>query len=81
MSRSGYIDDDWEEYQLLNLYRGNVWRATVGKRGQALLREMAAALDAMPVRELVAGGDRAGRRSCMRPRRGRACSRPRRLAA
>jgi hypothetical protein len=54
MSRSGYIDD-WEDYQRLNLYRGNVWRATVGKRGQALLREMAAALDAMPVRELVAG--------------------------
>ena len=54
MSRSGYIDD-WDEVGLMNLYRANVARASMGKRGQKLLREMAAALDAMPVKELVAG--------------------------
>jgi hypothetical protein len=53
MSRSGYTDDC--EQNLLNIYRANVDRAIAGKRGQAFLREMAAALDAMPVKELVAG--------------------------
>lgn len=53
MSRSGYVDD-YDESGRLNLYRANVWRATVGKRGQSLLRDMAAALDAMPVKELIA---------------------------
>lgn len=53
MSRSGYSDDcDYD--QNLNLYRANVDRTIAGKRGQAFLREMAAALDAMPVKELVA---------------------------
>ena len=51
MSRSGYSDD----CENLNLYRANVARTISGKRGQAFLREMAAALDAMPVKELVAG--------------------------
>lgn len=50
MSRSGYSED----CENLNLYRGAVDRAIGGKRGQAFLREMAAALDAMPVKELVA---------------------------
>lgn len=54
MSRSGYVDD-YDDTGLLNLYRGTVARAIRGKRGQAFLREMAAALDAMPVKELVAG--------------------------
>lgn len=53
MSRSGY-SDDCENTGALNLYRANVARAFGGKRGQAFLREMAAALDAMPVKELVA---------------------------
>lgn len=52
MSRSGYSDD--VDQGALNLYRANVRRATVGKRGQAFLSELAAALDAMPVKELVA---------------------------
>jgi hypothetical protein len=52
MSRSGYTHDC--DYGTLNLYRANVDRAIRGKRGQAFLREMAAALDAMPVKELVA---------------------------
>jgi|HubBroStandDraft_4_1064222.scaffolds.fasta_scaffold684222_2 hypothetical protein len=50
MSRSGYSDD----CENLGLWRGAVERAIRGKRGQAFLREMAAALDAMPVKELVA---------------------------
>jgi hypothetical protein len=52
VSRSGYSDDC--DTGALNLYRANVDRALSGKRGQAFLREMAAALDAMPVKELVA---------------------------
>lgn len=51
MSRSGYTDD----CDNLGLWRAAVARATDGKRGQAFLREMAAALDAMPVKELIAG--------------------------
>lgn len=52
MSRSGYSDDcdGWE----LALYRGQVASATNGKRGQKLLRELADAMDAMPVKELIA---------------------------
>lgn len=52
MSRSGYTDD--YDGGALNLWRANVDRAIAGKRGQAFLREMAVALDAMPVKELVA---------------------------
>lgn len=50
MSRSGYSDD----CENINLYRGSVERAIRGKRGQAFLREMAVALDAMSVKELIA---------------------------
>lgn len=50
MSRSGYSEDG----DHLNLYRGSVQRAIDGKRGQAFLAEMAAALDAMEVKELIA---------------------------
>ena len=52
MSRSGYIDDD--EDNTLGLYRAAVNRAICGKRGQALLHELAVALDAMPEKALVA---------------------------
>lgn len=51
MSRSGYSED----CENLGLWRGAVERAIRGKRGQSFLREMAAALDAMPVKELIAG--------------------------
>lgn len=51
MSRSGYSED----CENLELYRANVERAIRGARGKAFLREMAAALDALPVKELVAG--------------------------
>lgn len=52
MTRSGYSDncDGWA----LIRWRGAVASAIKGKRGQAFLREMAAALDAMPVKELIA---------------------------
>ncbi len=50
MSRSGY-DGPCE---FLELYRANVDRAIAGQRGQALLKDMAAALDAMPEKRLIA---------------------------
>jgi hypothetical protein len=54
MSRSGY-SDDYDDTGLLGLYRANVTRSILGKRGQAFLREMAESLDAMPVKKLVYG--------------------------
>ena len=52
MNRSGYDDrcDGWE----LIRWRGAVNSAIRGKRGQAFLREMLDALDAMPVKRLIA---------------------------
>ena len=49
MSRSGYSYD----CENLNLWRGTVTRAIRGKRGQAFLRELAEAMDAMPVKRLI----------------------------
>lgn len=51
MSRSGYSDD----CDAVQLWRAAVDRATFGVRGQALLRRMLAALDAMPRKRLIAG--------------------------
>jgi hypothetical protein len=55
MSRSGY--DDYDDYDPLatGRYRAQVASAIRGKRGQALLRELLAALDAMADKRLVAG--------------------------
>lgn len=50
MSRSGYTDD----CEGINLYRGNVERCLKGRKGQAALREMRDALEAMPEKKLVA---------------------------
>lgn len=50
MSRSGYSDDG----DNLNLYRGTVERAIKGKRGQTFLRELAEAMDEMPIKRLIA---------------------------
>jgi hypothetical protein len=50
MSRSGYSED----CENLELYRATVERALKGRRGQAFLRELAAALDAMPEKVLIA---------------------------
>lgn len=51
MSRSGYSED----CENIELYRAAVDRALHGKRGQSFLRELAASLDAMPVKSLIAG--------------------------
>ena len=51
MSRSGYSDDCDEG---ATLYRGRVHSAMRGKRGRAFLAEMAAALDALPEKRLIA---------------------------
>ncbi len=48
MSRSGYVDD----YN--PLWRGIIYSATRGKRGQRFFRELVTALDAMPEKRLVA---------------------------
>jgi len=52
MSRSGYSEDldDWD----LIRWRGQVASAIRGKRGQKLLKDLLAALDAMPEKELIA---------------------------
>jgi len=56
MSRSGYSDDYGDDDPLaLGRYRAQVMSAIRGKRGQALLRELLVALDAMPDKHLVAG--------------------------
>lgn len=52
MSRSGYSDDcgGWD----LIRWRGAVASAIKGARGQAFLKELAAAMDAMPDKRLIA---------------------------
>lgn len=56
MSRSGYSEDYDELFPNAGmLYARNVERATQGKRGQAFLRDLIQALDAMPVKRLIAG--------------------------
>jgi len=52
MTRSGY-SEDCEQWALIR-WRGQVASAIRGKRGQAFLREMLDALDAMPVKQLIA---------------------------
>jgi hypothetical protein len=50
MSRSGYSDDSDNHA----MWRGQVASAIRGKRGQAFLRELVEALDAMPEKRLIA---------------------------
>lgn len=52
MSRSGYVDDMDDQWALIR-WRGAVASAIRGKRGQAFLREMLAALDAIESRRLA----------------------------
>lgn len=54
MSRSGYTEDCEDDWALIR-WRGAVNSAIRGKRGQAFLREMLAALDVMPEKRLIAG--------------------------
>jgi hypothetical protein len=55
MSRSGYndYDGDGDNWSMI-MYRGAVTSAFRGKRGQAFLKEMLAAMDALPEKKLVA---------------------------
>lgn len=53
MSRSGYTDDCCSEWAMI-CWRGAVASAIRGRRGQALLRELLEALDAMPEKKLIA---------------------------
>lgn len=53
MSRSGYSEDCDNEWALIR-WRGAVASAIRGARGQTLLKEMAAALDAMEEKQLIA---------------------------
>jgi hypothetical protein len=53
MSRSGYSDDIDNDWQLIR-WRGAVASGLRGKRGQAFLREMIAAFDALPEKRLIA---------------------------
>lgn len=52
MSRSGYIDDMDDQWQHIR-WRGAVASALRGRRGQAFLNEMLAAMDAMPEKKLI----------------------------
>jgi hypothetical protein len=54
MSRSGYSDDYGDDDPLaLGRWRGAVKSAIRGRRGQAFLKEMLAALDALPQKRLI----------------------------
>jgi hypothetical protein len=54
MSRSGYNDYDGDYSELMNInWRGAVKSAMRGKRGQAFLKEMLTAFDAMPEKRLI----------------------------
>lgn len=54
MARHGYVDD-LDDALEAGRWRGRVTSALRGKRGQAMLRELAAAMDAMPEKRLVSG--------------------------
>ena len=51
MSRSGYHEDDSDNWSFI-MWRGRVASSIRGKRGQALLRELEAALVALPEKKL-----------------------------
>lgn len=53
MSRCGY-DEDCDDWQYI-MWRGRVTSAIRGKRGQAFLKELVEALDAMPEKRLIKG--------------------------
>lgn len=53
MSRSGYVDDMDDQWAFIR-WRGAVASALRGRRGQAFLNEMLAAMDALPEKKLIA---------------------------
>ena len=55
MSRSGYVDDICDDILAYGRYRGRLASAIRGKRGQKFLKELAAAMDAMPEKVLISG--------------------------
>lgn len=63
MSRSGYSEDYDEPWQMA-MWRGAVAKSIRGKRGQAFLAEMLAALDAMPEKRLIAHDLQVGGEVC-----------------
>lgn len=68
MSRSGYNDDCWDadgsaEWAMIR-WRGAVESAIRGARGQAFLRELLDALDAMPEKRLIAHSFQQGGGCC-----------------
>lgn len=63
MSRSGYTEDCDDQWQFIR-WRGVVASAMRGKRGQAFLKEMLAAMDALPERKLVRDALEAGDAVC-----------------
>lgn len=55
MSRSGYSEDYDEQFPNASaLYQSSVMNAIYGRRGQKFMRELVAALDAMPEKRLIA---------------------------
>jgi hypothetical protein len=52
MSRSGYIDDFYEDGALA-MWRGQVASAIRGKRGQKFLHDLLVALEALPNKSLI----------------------------
>ena len=58
MSRSGYDYDGDSDNPIVYLWESITSRAIAGRRGQSLLRDLAAALDAMPAKRLVSGSFR-----------------------
>ena len=54
MSRHGYVDYDGDDPLAEGRWRGALLAALRGKRGQAFLRELIEALDAMPEKALAA---------------------------
>lgn len=53
MSRSGY-SEDFDDNWMLIIWRGAVASAINGKRGQAFLKDLLNAMDAMPEKKLIA---------------------------
>ena len=54
MSRSGYSEDYDDQWALIR-WRGAVASAIRGRHGQAFLKELLSALDALPEKALIAG--------------------------
>jgi len=63
MSRSGYSDDIEDQWAAI-CYRGAVTSAIKGKRGQAFLKEMLTAIEALPEKKLIYGELEAGGEVC-----------------